>query len=249
VILNAVTRGQGAPVLFLHCSLASHRALLPLAHLLPGRQTLADLPGHGGSPDWDGVNDYQTVSAQAAAALCDGPTHLIGHSFGATVALRLACDRPDLARRLTLIEPVFFAAARGTPEWDLHQTAFAPFVSAMRAGDHRAATEVFHGLWGDGPWQALPPPVQQALIRRIMLIPAGAPAIEQDNARLLDGPLDRISVPVTLIRGDRSPAIVAAIHRALQARLPQATDHAIEGAGHMLPLTHTVQVAAIITGS
>jgi lipase len=249
VNLHAVTRGQGAPVLLLHCSLASHRALLPLAHLLPGRQTLADLPGHGASPDWDGVTDYTTVCAQSAVALCDGPTHLIGHSFGATVALRLACDRPDLVARLTLIEPVFFAAARGTPEWDAHQTAFVPFIAAMQAGDHRAATQVFHGLWGAGPWDALPPTVQQSLIRRVPLIPAGAPAIEQDNAGLLNGLLDRVKVPVTLIRGDRSPAIIAAIHRGLQAHLPQATDHVVPDAGHMVPLTHPHQVAVIIAGS
>ena len=34
------------------------------------------------------------------------------HSFGATVALRLATLFPDRVRSLTLVEPVFFAAAK-----------------------------------------------------------------------------------------------------------------------------------------
>ena len=55
-----------------------------------------DMPGHGQSADWDGRHEYQTLVAQAAAACCDGPTHLIGHSFGATAALRLAVERPKL---------------------------------------------------------------------------------------------------------------------------------------------------------
>jgi lipase len=38
------------------------------------------------------------------------PVDVIGHSFGGTVALRLAVERPDLVRSLVLIEPVFVAA-------------------------------------------------------------------------------------------------------------------------------------------
>ena len=113
--MHKVTTGHGAPVVMVHCMLARHESLLPLAAAIGGHATLFDLPGHGRSPDWDGAQDYQTQAVAWAAACCDGPAHLIGHSFGATVALRLAVDRPDLVSRLTLIEPVYFAAARGTP--------------------------------------------------------------------------------------------------------------------------------------
>jgi pimeloyl-ACP methyl ester carboxylesterase len=68
-----------------------------------------DLPGNGHSPPApDG--DY-SVAAQAAvvAALIErdgrGPVHLAGNSLGGAICTRLAANRPDLVRTLTLISP------------------------------------------------------------------------------------------------------------------------------------------------
>ena len=65
----AVTIGAGPPALMIHCSLARHEVLLPLAQLLPNRVTLFDIPGHGRSPDWDGQTDYQTLTCTLAEGL------------------------------------------------------------------------------------------------------------------------------------------------------------------------------------
>ena len=85
------------PVLGLHCALASGRALEGLAaHLPEATLTTFDMPGHGRSPDWPGGGgDYQGVCAAFAAGMLgrEGSAHVIGHSFGATVALRLALSR------------------------------------------------------------------------------------------------------------------------------------------------------------
>jgi pimeloyl-ACP methyl ester carboxylesterase len=50
----------------------------------------------------------ETVRGAAAGAM-----HVVGHSFGALVALQLAADRPDLVRSLTLIEPSLMTVASG----------------------------------------------------------------------------------------------------------------------------------------
>jgi pimeloyl-ACP methyl ester carboxylesterase len=79
----------------------------------PGGHPLAcdalDMPGHGHSPAApDG--DY-SVRAQAAVAarLIEqrgrGPVHLIANSLGGAVCTRLAANRPDLVKTLTLISP------------------------------------------------------------------------------------------------------------------------------------------------
>ena len=74
-----------------------------------------DLPNHGKSGDWDGTGDmHDTASAMARTVLDDvgdAPIDVIGHSFGATVALRLAVEMPARLRRAALFEPVFFAPA------------------------------------------------------------------------------------------------------------------------------------------
>ena len=230
----------------IHCMLGRHESLLGLAGLLPdARATLFDLPGHGRSPDWDGVADYHALSTAMAADAAVPGSHVIGHSFGATVALRLAVERPDLVARLTLIEPVFFAAARGTPEHAAHARALVPFVAAMQAGDREAAARAFHGIWGAGAWDALKPRARDEAVARIALVAAGAPVIEHDAAGLLPR-LGAVTMPVTLISGAQSPPVIGAVHAALAQAMPQARRVVIAGAGHMVPVTHAVEVAAVI---
>jgi lipase len=241
--MHHVTLGAGAPCLMVHCSLARLESLLPLAQAIGGQATLFDLPGHGRSPDWDRTTPYQAQSVAWAAACCEARAHVIGHSFGATVALRLAVERPDLVSCLTLIEPVYFAAARGTPEHDAHVQDFMPFFAALDKGDTSAAAAHFNAQWGGQPWEHMPPRVQASLAERIHLVAAGGPEIEDDPAGITKAVVD---IPVTLIRGENSPAVMAAIHAGLLRNLPQGRDHVVAGAGHMLPLTHVDQVAATI---
>jgi pimeloyl-ACP methyl ester carboxylesterase len=245
--MHKVTVGHGAPVVMVHCMLARHESVLPLAGAVGGRATLFDLPGHGRSPDWDGAQDYQTEAVAMAAACCDGPSHLIGHSFGATVALRLAVERPDLVDRLTLIEPVYFAAARETPEHADHEHGFRPFLEAVAQDRQSDAAALFNALWGAQPWDRIAQRTQSYLMDRIHLVAASGRAIEDDPAGITSAErLAKLTVPVTLIRGADSPPVIGAIHAALAQRLPDATDQVVAGAGHMLPLTHTGDVAALI---
>ena len=232
--------------LALHCSLARHDILLPLVTELGVAARLCDLPDHGRSDAWDGRGDYQDALAQIILALCPPSGHVIAHSYAATAALRAAVLSPTV-KRLSLIEPVFFAATRGTRAWDAHQAAFAPFAAALEAGDAMTAAGVFHAMFGEGKWDDLPAPVRASIARRIGIIPIGAPAIEDDVHGLWSsGALSGLDIPVTLIRGDRTDPVVPAIHDALCRVLPRATDHVVPGAGHMVPVTHPADVAAII---
>ena len=230
-----------------HCALGRLEGMKPLARHLDGTMTLFDLPGHGRSADWDGNAEYQGLVAKITASLCDGPTHVIGHSFGATAALRVAVERPDLVSRLTLIEPVYFAAAKGSAVHAAHAAAFRPFIGAMLTGDEARAAQHFNTLWGAQPWDDLSPGRQRYLTDRIHLIVAGAAAIEEDADGITSATrLGALTMPVTLVRGSATQPVVAAIHATLMQRIPQATDNVVDGAAHMVPLTHATEVAAII---
>jgi pimeloyl-ACP methyl ester carboxylesterase len=63
-----------------------------------------DRPGHGQSPAPGRPDDAEADGVWVAELLGSG-AHLVGHSFGACVALAAAARRPDLVRSLTLIEP------------------------------------------------------------------------------------------------------------------------------------------------
>ncbi|WP_102107887.1 alpha/beta fold hydrolase [Oceaniglobus roseus] len=236
--------------LALHCAQGHSGMWAPVAGALPLHVTAFDLPGHGHSAPWPADRDFQGACAEIAATFCDGPTDLIGHSFGATVALRLALERPELCRSLSLVEPVFFAAARaaGAPEATQHDRDFAPFLAAAGAGDHMTAARVFSDLWSEGPsFDSLDPSRQARLAAQVPLVMAGAPGIEEDSGEMLaPGRLEALSVPVLLIRGARTQPMVGAVHRALIARLPDAREEVIEGAGHMVPVVRPGPVAEAI---
>ncbi len=243
--VNVTSTGDAARTLLLHCTLARSEALLPLAKSLPGTSVLVDLLGHGKSQDWTGQGDYQTANMAAAVDLCDGPMHVVGHSFGAAVALRMAVDHPAKIARLTLIEPVYFALATDATARADHIARFAPIYAAYDAGDFETAARLFHGDWGGSAWDALPDHTRASFARRMPLIMAGVPAIQDDIHGVADR-LSQVAVPVSLIRGEASPPVVRAIHGAICQALPHARDHVVAGAGHMVPMTHTAQVAALI---
>ena len=239
-------RGGGRPVLALHCSLAHSGAWSGLVERLSGvTVTALDLPGHGKAADWDGREEVHGLTTRIATEMAEnlaigGKVDLIGHSFGATVALRIALERPDMVRSLVLVEPVIFAAAKG------HVT-YAPFraehetVAALLANDRlEEAATLFHAAWGTGEAFAdLPHRQRNYILARIRHIGAQNPVLLDDAAGLLrPGGLEGLTVPVLMVEGGDSPPIIDAVQSALCARLPQVRRLVVPGAGHMVPITH-----------
>lgn len=249
MILHHSQQGQGAPMLMIHCALARSEALARLAASFTAdhRVTLVDLPGHGRSADFPPGGDVHSLTRDGVLALLEGPTHLVGHSFGATVALRIAVERPDLVSRLTLIEPVYFKAAEGQPGHALHEKSWEPIAAAFARGDMAQAASAFMEVWGGLPFGALPPRQQKMILRGLPLVVASSGAVHFDEGGVLaPGRLEGVRCPVRLIKGERSPPVIAEIQAALAARLPNAARSRVAGAGHMLALTHPRQVAEII---
>lgn len=236
--------------LAIHCSLSSSGSWGGLARYLGGALTITafDLPGHGRSGDWDDRGEIQKITVEIAAAFIARPADVIGHSFGATVALRLAAEQPALVRSLILIEPVFFAVAFADhPQIRArHEAVMQDYAKAAEAGDRIAAAREFTAVWGDGrPWEAIPEEQRIALANRIEIVQAADAALLEDVGGLLKpGVLDSIEIPTLLIEGSRSPGIIAEINEALAARLPRAERAVIMGAAHMAPVTHPAQVGA-----
>lgn len=252
---TAVRRfGSGPrPLLALHCSLAHGGAWAGLAQLLPGvTVTAPDLPGHGQSaPPGADLHGLSTVIAAALAEEigAGAPVDLIGHSFGGTVALRLTLERPDLVRSLTLVEPVLFVAAAGTPEFEANHAAHAR-VGELAAKDIEAAAALFHSAWGGGiPFAALPERQRRYMAERMSLVLDLNPILMEDGAGMLaPGRPEALQIPVLLAEGRESPAVVGKILDVLEARIPGTRRIRVEGAGHMLPLTHPEPLASAMQG-
>ncbi len=247
-------------VLALHPSLAHGGAFAGLAGALPDVElTAPDMIGHGRAAPWDGHTDLHTACTRDAIAQAEGlsrqmggPIDVIGHSFGATVALRIALERPELLRSMVLIEPVLFAAARAdeAPEYRAYAADHALFEAVMQTGDMEAAAAAFQSHWGDGrAYNSLPAATRAYIRHRLPLVVAQSGGLVADTGGIMGYlRLESCPIPALMLRGTASPPVIAAIARALTARLPNTQSAVIAGANHMLPITHPSDCGRAIIG-
>jgi pimeloyl-ACP methyl ester carboxylesterase len=250
VRISSVEAGtSGEPVVLLHCTAgtsAQWRVLLQ--HLEDSFRVLApDRYGCGDTEPWTGCGrltlaDEARLVAALAARFADGPFHLVGHSSGGAVALRLALERPDRLRSLTLIEPVSFHLLRNGDAAD--QALFAEIdeiaagiFTALASGDYWSGLERFINYWcGAGTWARLTPDRRIVLMRGINKIALDFSATINELTPLVA--YRRVSVPTLILAGERSPRTTRRIANLLAQTIPAARLRTVAGAGHMLPLSH-----------
>ncbi len=241
-----------AEIVAIHCTLAHSGAWRGFARALEGRARVRafDLPSHGRSADWHPGEDQHGMATDWGLSLLERPVHLVGHSYGATVALRMACERPDLVLSATLVEPVFFAATLAdTPEAvAAHNAELADYDAAVSRGDMAGAARAFNRLWGDGTrWADIPDATRDYMTERIHFVQGSQPFVIRDDAGLLErGALERMRLPVLLVEGSDTLEVIRATHAAMARRIPGVQRVVIPGAGHMAPITHAGALAEIV---
>lgn len=104
--------GEGEPLLLLHGGLGSFHMFDPvLPALAQGRQVIGvDLHGHGRTALGDRAIDLIEIGNDLAALLGElgyAQVDVLGYSFGAGAAFRLAVQHPALVRRLVLVSGAF----------------------------------------------------------------------------------------------------------------------------------------------
>ncbi len=247
--------GAGDPVVCIHASASSSAQWRPLADRLAGRfRTLAvDLYGCGKSPDWPGDRPLSLADEVAllepVLAATGARFHLIGHSYGGAVALKVALAHPGRLASLVVFEPVLFSLLMAQ---DPDQPA-AREISAVRAdtsaaaerGQLEAAGARFVDYWmGAGAWARMPD-----ARRRPVAIAMGKIKGEWHAAFEEPVPLEAfaaLDIPTLCLVGSDSPASSRAISRLLAKTLPRVTEVELDGVGHMGPVTHPDQINTLI---
>lgn len=100
--------GHGQPVVILHGLFGSKRNWGAIAkHLSAHHRVLSvDLRNHGDSPWVDGM-DYRDMAGDVAHFIEThglGPCTVVGHSMGGKTAMTLALTRPELLKRLVVVD-------------------------------------------------------------------------------------------------------------------------------------------------
>lgn len=230
--------GDGPALLLLHAGIADRR--MWDAHLEPlaaaGRRVVAvDLPGFGdAASEREPVAHWEDV-VETMDALGIERASLVGNSFGAAVALRVAVLYPERVSSLLLFSSPAVPEPEPSPEL---LTAWGAEEKALAAGDFDRATETVVASWVR---PAAREEIRQrvaAMQRRNYELHASEQELEQAPDPLEEDPelLAAIDCPVLLAAGEEDMVDFKNAIRELKARLPQATTTLIANCGHLAPL-------------
>ena len=246
--------GAGPALLFLPGSYSTAAAWRPIQRLLEPRWRMVttSLRGYGESTDSRSPDDYAMHhEVKMVEALCrhiGQPVHLVGHSFGGTVALAAALAATVPVASLSLFEANPIDMLRGRDGDALYEETLRmsrAFEAAVHAGEPDAPGRIID-FWGNaGAYAALPDAVKAYCRQTAAANVLDWRTVFSFNVTATD--CAALQLPVLLVRGERSNAAMTSITAALQDCLPEARPSVVEGAGHFLVSSHAPACAALLS--
>ena len=251
--VDCVESGEGPPLVFLPGSYSTPAAWRPVQRLLAPRWRMVatSLAGYGASAE---TRSRQDFGIQHEVGLVRGllrhvgePVHLVGHSFGATVALATALAGRDAVASLTLFEanPLALLGQGHARLYDDTLRMSLDFEAAVDAGEIDAPRRIIDFWGGEGVFAAMPEAVK-----------AYCRATAATN--VLDWRTDfaftasaneysQLDLPILLVRGALANPAMVAITDELAVCLPQVRTALVEDAGHFLITSHAADCARLLS--
>jgi pimeloyl-ACP methyl ester carboxylesterase len=246
--------GQGQTVILIHSSVSANRQWRALTEVLKDRyRVLAiNLFGYGGTTPWPGTFAQSLYAqAQLVLALCEQaptPIHLVGHSFGGSVALKVASILGPSVGDLILLEPIPFNLLKqnGRPRAFLESRLLRDHVKCFGSlGDWRKVAERFADYWlGDGSWDSMPEKRRCAFVESLPPNFHEWDAIMEEEASVDEWMA--LTARTLLVSDTATRRPIREIVEILAKACPHWSFRTITGAGHMAPLTHPDLINPIV---
>lgn len=218
---------DGRPVVLLHpANVAGQIWKGPVAALGDVRGFCPDLPGFGGSVavPFTGFEDAADRVAEVIRSTVPGSVPVVGYSYGAYVALRLALRHPDLVDRMMFVSGQV-SKIKGA-WWMVPMTAaMTPMVASRKA---RAKGLAALGITQSSGW--LPDDVGACNALSLFKVGAAALRFEAKNAART------LKMPVLALAGTREHAAIRDTISFFEHGVPVASGRLAEG-GHAWPAT------------
>ena len=208
--------GSGAPVALIHGLSGSTKWWSKNIDVLAATRQVAalDLVGFGRSQSFALLPKVIPRFTEATALLArwlesfGEPVHVIGHSMGGILAIRLAAERPDLVRSLVLVSAAGMPfAVRPGPH--LRPIPRTPLTAASLVGQ-----VIVRDVWRAGPTS----------------IAVATGRILRNDARKW---MRQITAPTLLVWGEHDAFVPLAYGRAMAGEIPGAKLEVIEGSAHV----------------
>jgi pimeloyl-ACP methyl ester carboxylesterase len=243
--------GSGPPVVLLHAGIADRSMwrehLEPLA--AAGHRVVAlDFAGFGEAPLREGRRAPWNDVLDTMDSLNIGRAVLVGNSFGAAVALRVAAVAPARVSALALISaPAPDTDAEPSPQL---RAAWEQEEAALERGDIDTAVEAVLAAWTlpDAPAQLREQVA--AMARTAFQRQHGqTPATEAEDPLEADPDLlTRLEIPTLVAAGEHDMVDFGAGALTLAGLIPGARHTVIAAAGHLAPLETPRAVCELLIG-
>ena len=230
-------------MVFLHSGVGSAGEWKQVFSLWPDGYRLVAIEAYrdGTGPGVTGrrtLDDYAD-QVYAVAEHVGAPVGLVGFSWGGATALRVASATPELVASLAVVEPEAYALLR-TQDADAYAEICRlrdRWRAHVHAGRWYEAFEEFVDFYnGPGSFARWPPQRREAFLAA-QQARGDLWHVLLDDVLTLDA-LAGVTAPVQVIEGSQTSAVDHAICDVVRRHLPHSRHTLIEGAGHMIPLTH-----------
>lgn len=239
--LAAITAGKGPVVVLIHgVGLRAEAWNAQIDALAQDYRVVAvDMPGHGESPRF---TEHPTLASYSGriAGYIDEPATVIGHSFGAMIALDLAIRHPEKITGVAALNAIY----RRSPDARAAVLARAGSLDGVSVADPAAPLDRWFGPDPSGERNAC-----EHWLRTV------DPAGYRDAYRVFaqeDGPgdsdLQALHCPALFLTGGREPNSTPAMSEQMAALAPQGRAEILTDAAHMAPMTHGPEVNRVLTG-
>ena len=230
-------RGIGEAVLLLHAGVADRSMWHEHLSWLAGagyRAIAVDLPGYGEATISDGVRAPWEDVLQTLKELKVRRAALVGNSFGAAVALRVAAVAPAVASCMFLISPPPLDAE---PSPDL-AAAWDEEYAALEKGDIDGAVAAVLDAWVQPDAPAELRERVADMQRRAFELQIAASDVEEAPDPLEQRPaaLKRLKVPVLAAAGEHDKPDFKTGAKEIAELVPDGRLAVIPEAGHLAPL-------------
>ncbi len=246
--------GEGQPVVLIHSSVSANKQWRTLTEALKDRyRVLAiNLFGYGETTPWSGTASQSLYAqAQLVLGLCQklgDPIHLVGHSFGGSVALKAAGLLGSRVGSLILLEPnpFYLLKQNGRTEAFLESRSLRDHVKCYGAlGDWSKVAERFADYWlGDGSWSNMPEKRRTAFADSLPPNFYEWDAVMEEETTIEDWKYLKARTLVVSDAATRLP--IREIVALFGKTCPHWTFHTIAEGGHMAPLTRPELINPVV---